>query len=501
MEDISHLVEVLCSSLTLEKSLFRLFTVLNQKLDADGVFINFFDRSKQAVSFLGHINRAGIQPLPAPIKVPSYFFQKLKKERGAVLCIQEITDDPFTQYVLSQAIPEVKSFLMLDLFKDEKHLGVVCFYSQFGHHFCEKQAELLQRLHDPLALVTCNALNTFLLKENSQLGKEKSKLLESLEIEKRKPIVNFLKHSPSLSSIAEQIEKIAPTEATVLVLGETGTGKEVIADLIHSMSSRSNGPLVKINCGAISDNLLDSELFGYEKGAFTDAKQTRKGFFEQADSGTLFLDEIGELTPSAQVRLLRTLQQKTIIRVGGTKEIQVNVRVVAATHRNLQQMVKDGTFREDLWFRLNVYPISIPPLRERGEDAVLLSELFLGKLKDKYGLKIKPVLSSHSIEFLRNYAWPGNVRELENSLERAVLSSQSSQIELKQVLFNSSAIRAKEGNNGCASTSYEDTVRQYFLSLLHHVKGKISGPGGAAEIAKMHPNTLRSKLKKLNIHY
>ena len=167
MEDISHLVEVLCSSLTLEKSLFRLFTVLNQKLDADGVFINFFNRSKQAVSFLGHINSAGIQPLPAPIKVPCYFFQKLKKEKGGVLCIQEITDDPFTQYVLSQAIPEVKSFLMLDLFKDEKHLGVVCFYSQFSHHFCEKQAELLQRLHDPLALVTCNALNTFLLKENS----------------------------------------------------------------------------------------------------------------------------------------------------------------------------------------------------------------------------------------------------------------------------------------------------------------------------------------------
>ena len=244
--------------------------------------------------------------------------------------------------------------MMLDLYKDEKHLGVVCFYSQFSHHFCEKQAKLLHLLHDPLALVTCNALNTLLLKENSQLGKEKSKLLESLEIEKRKPIVNFLKHSPSLSSIAEQIEKIATTEATVLVLGETGTGKEVIADLIHSMSSRSNGPLVKINCGGISDNLLDSELFGYEKGAFTDAKQTRKGFFEQADSGTLFLDEIGELTPSAQVRLLRTLQQKTIIRVGGIKEIRVNVRIVAATHRNLQRMVEDGTFREDLWFRLNV---------------------------------------------------------------------------------------------------------------------------------------------------
>jgi len=225
--------------------------------------------------------------------------------------------------------------------------------------------------------------------------------------------------STKMREIFNMLETVSPSDATILVRGETGTGKELIATAVHNLSNRKNGPLIKLNCAAISETLLESELFGHEKGAFTDAKEMRKGRFELADGGTLFLDEIGDISSSLQVKLLRILQEQAFERVGGTKTVKTNVRLVAATNRNLEQMVKDGEFREDLYYRLNVIPVNLPPLRERFEDVKLLVEHYLQKFMKLH--KKKMHFSKAALEILLDYPWPGNIRELQNTMERVVL--------------------------------------------------------------------------------
>jgi Nif-specific regulatory protein len=230
---------------------------------------------------------------------------------------------------------------------------------------------------------------------------------------------NIIGKSTKMQQVFSMLETVAPSDATILVRGETGTGKELIATAVHNLSQRKNGPYIKLNCAAISETLLESELFGHEKGAFTDAKETRKGRFELADGGTLFLDEIGDITPALQVKLLRILQEQEFERVGGTKTIKTNVRLVAATNRNLEEMVKKGEFREDLFYRLNVIPINLPPLRERYEDVKLLVEHYLRKFMKEHRKQMS--LSKPALELLLDYPWPGNIRELQNTMERIVL--------------------------------------------------------------------------------
>lgn len=230
---------------------------------------------------------------------------------------------------------------------------------------------------------------------------------------------NIIGRSTVMQQIFSILETVAPSDATILVRGETGTGKELIAAAIHNISPRKNGPFIKLNCAAISETLLESELFGHEKGAFTDAKEMRKGRFELADGGTLFLDEIGDITPALQVKLLRILQEKEFERVGGTKTIKTNVRLVAATNRNLEEMVKKGEFREDLFYRLNVIPINLPPLRDRYEDIQLLIEHYLKKYMREHHKEM--YFSKAALEILLEYPWPGNIRELQNTMERIVL--------------------------------------------------------------------------------
>ncbi|MDM5270819.1 sigma 54-interacting transcriptional regulator [Sulfurovum sp. zt1-1] len=230
---------------------------------------------------------------------------------------------------------------------------------------------------------------------------------------------NIIGRSTAMQQIFSIIETVAPSDATILVRGETGTGKELIAAAVHNISPRKNGPFIKLNCAAISETLLESELFGHEKGAFTDAKEMRKGRFELADGGTLFLDEIGDITPALQVKLLRILQEQEFERVGGTKTIKTNVRLVAATNRNLEKMVKNGEFREDLFYRLNVIPVNLPPLRERYEDIQLLIEHYLKKYMREHHKEM--YFSKAALEILLEYPWPGNIRELQNTMERIVL--------------------------------------------------------------------------------
>jgi len=262
------------------------------------------------------------------------------------------------------------------------------------------------------------------LVRQQKFTKEKESLVELKTYYKDQALSNYkfeniIGKSTKMRQIFSMLESVAPSNATILVRGETGTGKELIATAVHNLSKRKNGPFIKLNCAAISETLLESELFGHEKGAFTDAKEMRKGRFEIADGGTLFLDEIGDITSSLQVKLLRILQEQTFERVGGTKTIKTDVRLVAATNRNLEQMVKDGEFREDLFYRLNVIPVNLPPLRERFEDVKLLIEHNFKIFTKEHHKQM--TISKDALEILLDYPWPGNIRELQNTMERIVL--------------------------------------------------------------------------------
>ena len=304
----------------------------------------------------------------------------------------------------------------------------------------------------------------------------------------------------------EMVRQVARLNSPVILLGETGVGKEVIANAIHYTSSMRDGPLVKVNCGAIPDNLIDSELFGHERGAFTGAIAQKRGRFERADGGTVFLDEIGDLPLQAQVRLLRVLQHKEIERVGGTKTIAVNVRIIAATHRDMEELVRTGVFREDLWFRLNVFPIMIPPLRHRKEDITALVHHFIEKKSKELKIYPAPSVSAEEVEHLKAYHWPGNVRELENLVERELIHKRGEE-KSGRLKFEHFEMPRKTGESGIEHHMgqnlllLDQAVSGHILQALKTSNGKISGPRGAAQLLGINPNTLRSRMRKLGISF
>ncbi|KFF02938.1 sigma-54-dependent transcriptional regulator [Flavobacterium reichenbachii] len=307
--------------------------------------------------------------------------------------------------------------------------------------------------------------------------------------------------SPLLSEILSKISIVAPTETSILITGESGTGKERIAHAIHENSSRKNKPMVVVNCAALPLSLLESELFGYEKGAFTGANSRKIGKFEQADGGTIFLDEIGELPLDAQVKLLRVLQEKEIERISGSQTIKVDVRIIAATNRTLEIEVANGNFRLDLYYRLNVFPIEMPPLRERKEDIEELTKHFLKKFSTAANKKIK-VFSPKVLEQLLSYHWPGNIRELEHLIERTVLLNLDDQItEIK--LPSTTALHPVTTQQGDLQ-SLQGMEKNHILQVLNTCGGRIYGPDGAADILQISTTTLYAKIKKLGIrmeHY
>ncbi len=330
---------------------------------------------------------------------------------------------------------------------------------------------------------------------------EKARLQEQNQYlqEEIKAVHNFeeiVGHAPALTTVLEAVSRVAATDTTVLITGETGTGKELIARALHSASKRKDRPLIKINCAALPSGLVESELFGHEKGAFTGAIARRMGRFELADGGTLFLDEIGELPPEAQAKLLRVLQEREFDRVGGTAPITADVRVLAATNRDLLQAVRDKTFREDLYYRLSVFPILLPPLRDRKADIPLLVHFLVNKLAARLGKHVVGA-SAALMERLLAYPWPGNIRELENVLERAVILSKGPTLEIGADVLPAS--RAPVASTGTPSPSLQAMERSHIIDILTQTHGVIEGPNGAATILGLHPNTLRSRMKKLGI--
>ena len=301
--------------------------------------------------------------------------------------------------------------------------------------------------------------------------------------------------SQALLDVIEKVNRVAQTGSTVLITGETGTGKELIARAIHSASPRCDKPLIKLNCAALPSSLVESELFGHEKGAFTGAIVRRIGRFELAAGGTIFLDEIGELPPEAQAKLLRVLQEREFERVGGATSIKADVRVIAATNRDLLSAVKEKTFREDLYYRLNVFPIELPPLRNRTGDIPMLVHFLANKFAMRIGKRIESV-SQMAMERLLAYPWPGNIRELENVLERAIILANSSTLEIEPQML---AISSPDDSEAARSSTLEQVERVHIQAVLKQTDGIIDGERGAAKVLGLHPNTLRSRMKKLGI--
>jgi formate hydrogenlyase transcriptional activator len=406
--------------------------------------------------------------------------QDLKEMASSSPCAQDLLDRG------------VKSFCSLPLLAHKRTLGALNVGRRRDDGFTSEDVELLGQVAQQVAIAVENAL------AYKQIAQLKDKLTEEKlyleeEIQTNYNFEEIVGESRALKQVLKQIETVAPTDSTVLILGETGSGKELVARALHNLSTRRERTFVKLNCAAIPTGLLESELFGHEKGAFTGAIATKIGRFELADRGTLFLDEVGEIPLELQVKLLRVLQEQEFERLGGTRTIRTNVRVVAATNRDLDQMVDEQKFRSDLYYRLKVFPVTVPPLRERVEDISVLARHFA----QKFAMRMKKRIETIPVEAMKAmqaYPWPGNVRELGNFIERAVILSTGSDL-----VVPLSELKSPTTPSHDSVVTLEEAERKHILQVLRDSRWTLGGPGGAAARLGMKRTTLHSKMRKLGI--
>jgi formate hydrogenlyase transcriptional activator len=384
----------------------------------------------------------------------------------------------------------IRSFISLPLLKHGTLLGSVDFMSVEKREFSESEVQLLQEVSEIVSIAVSNALafeEIKALKEQLQL---ENHILQD-EIVQRSIYEEIVGSSTSLQKVLAAIEKVSATDTTVLITGETGTGKELVAHAIHRLSPRSSRALVKVNCAALPAELIASELFGHEKGSFTGALQQRIGRFEAANGGTIFLDEIGELTSEMQIALLRVLQEKEFERVGGNKTIHTDVRVIAATNRDLEQEVEEGRFRKDLFYRLSVFPVEVPALRDRADDIPVLVDYFIARLANRMGKRILQI-DKRTLESMQQYSWPGNIRELQNVIERGVILTDGEVFRLEPGTLRTSTPEKNTPIPGQKKAEIE--------AILKETRGRISGPDGAAAKIGVAASTLESRIRALKIN-
>lgn len=419
------------------------------------------------------------------IRVSRTIAQQVMREKTSMLVSEAPVEQGLSSHSLNQS--RANSLICVPLIMLERPLGVI---------YLDTNAPDVHFDEDHLQLVSAIAAITAVAIENARhfewLQGENERLLADVNIEH-----NMVGESPSMKHVYQFITKVAPTDSTVLISGESGTGKELAARAIHQNSKRARLPFMAVNCAALAETLLESELFGHEKGAFTGATAMKKGRLEVADGGTVFLDEIGELTPALQVKLLRVLQEREFERVGGTRTIKVDIRLLAATNKDLEQAIADGTFRQDLFYRLNVVELAMPPLRERPEDISLLANYFASKHGEKCNRRILGVSPQAQAQLL-SYEWPGNVRELENAIERAVVLGSTDHIlpeDLPESTFESEVAATNKPAAG-----YHDAVtqtkKQIILSAMDQAKGSYTE---AARLLGVHPNYLHRLIRNLNL--
>jgi transcriptional regulator with GAF, ATPase, and Fis domain len=429
--------------------------------------------------------------------------REIEATKAETQLVQIYNDPDKAPPLVRRYFPDLKdcSLIALSLIIEGETVGGMGISAHGPNRFSPAHAELLDLVREPIAMAMSNARRyqeTVRLK--NLLADDNRALFRELEEVSGTQVVGA---EFGLRGVMEMVRMVAQSTSPVLLLGDTGTGKEVIANTIHLTSSRRNGPMIRVQCGAIPETLLDSELFGHEKGAFTGAISRRRGRFERADKGTIFLDEIAELTPEAQVKLLRVLQEKEFERVGGSETIEIDVRVIAATHRNLEGMVREGRFREDLWFRLNVFPIHIPPLRQRREDIPSLVQYFVERKAREMNLERIPLVEPEMLKRLREYNWPGNIRELQNLIERALILNRGELLAFPDLAIHSfppdGVTTPIPPSSKPTNQTLAEREAEHIKTTLLDVNGKIAGPGGAAERLGINPSTLRSRIKKLGI--
>lgn len=496
----------LCSSLEIDTALPRCYEYLRGFIPVTQMSLAIIDFDQNVLRFLALVGAElpegfrPVQALPERGRLERAAFWK-NGERVQVLNRPDPNFAP-REMLERLGLKQNVSMIVMVLELEGNQIGSLGLVADGLNQYTETHVRLLRLIHQPMAIAMANALkHQEVLRLKQMLADDNRYLLEELRSVSGNEIVGA---EFGLNTVMKMVEQVAPIDSPVLLLGETGTGKEVIANAIHSLSPRKDGPFIKVNCGAIPETLLDSELFGHEKGAFTGAVGQKRGRFERADRGTIFLDEIGELPPQAQVRLLHVLQRKEIERVGGSGPIPVDIRVISATHRNLGEMTARGDFREDLWFRLNVFPIVIPPLRQRKGDIPALVHHFLHRKSIELKLTERPVLAAGAIDRLLAYDWPGNVRELENTIERALIQHRTGALNFGSLLpanFSEHGGDARGAGEEESIVSLMEMNARYIRQALEKAGGKINGPGGAAQILNIHPNTLRKRMNKLGIPY
>lgn len=498
----------LCNHLEIEEGLRDCIEYISRYIPADSIYLERHEPSLNAMRVTARATVTDCQrmdlliPYTQEAGAAMAEIQKtmVASEFPPVVIINKPREEPLTRDILVALGEPSSSALGLPLLVEGQRAGGLVLLAEGEDRFDENHARLYETLREPVFVAMSNTLKHLeVVKLKNILAEDNRFLNRELLHMTGDQIVGA---DFGLREVMQQVQHVASTESPIMLTGETGTGKDVIANVIHLGSPRRDGPFIPVNCGAIPNSLLDSELFGHEKGAFTGALSQKRGRFERANKGTILLDEIGEMPLEAQVRLLRVIQHREIERVGGTERIPVDIRIIAATNQDLGELVKAGRFREDLYFRLNVFPITVPPLRERAGDIPALFLHFIERKARELKLGYTPQLAPGAIDNLMAYNWPGNVRELENVIERSIIIHHNGAPLWFDDLGRSSTDRHSEGRR------QEDQVLDLDAVVAGHIKrvlsmtgGKIHGTGGAGELLNINPNTLRNKMQKLGIPF
>ncbi|HET6459805.1 MAG TPA: sigma 54-interacting transcriptional regulator [Syntrophales bacterium] len=500
-EFFRQMTVLICSSLDLETALQRSLHYLVRYMPVDSIFLHLYEKSLGAIRTITEVKAEETRTLEKITPLTREGKDSFEKPGVPnVRIVNSPEQDPVIKKIAESFNMPNSSALVMRLVIEGARLGSLTLTADGKDRYTEEHARLVALLNEPFGIAVSNALAyQQVLKLKDMLTDDNRYLNQELLRMSGDEIVGT---DFGLKDVMEMVRKVAPLESPVLLLGETGAGKGVIASAIHYLSPRRKGPFITVNSGAIPETLIDSELFGHEKGAFTGAIEQKRGRFERANHGTIFLDEIGELPAHAQIRMLHVLQEKEIERVGGTKAIPVDIRIIAATHRNLQDMVSENQFREDLWFRINVFPIRVPPVRERKEDIPSLVYHFINKKMKQLKLPAAPEISPGAMDRLMAYRWPGNVRELENVVERELILNKGEPLTFR-LLADTYETCPPEMLAGFADepVNLNKATALHIQKALQKANGIVHGPGGAAAILGINPSTLRSKMKKLGIPY
>jgi transcriptional regulator with GAF, ATPase, and Fis domain len=490
----------ICGSLDFEKALWHCFLFVREIMPADELTLTVYDPGLGMLELVASANENGGVAHSDKALMPPHLRKQLGKAEHypRVRYSQDVFEDPIVGIMAKKFGWSDSSIIVSRLIIEGRFVGSLAVRAIGKGRYSDEHVRLWSLINEPAAIALANSRRYLeLLKLKEVLADDNKYLQDELRSSLGDEIVGA--HF-GLKGVMDQVLRVASLPSPVLLLGETGTGKEVIANAIHNLSPRNGKPLIKVNCGAIPESLIDSELFGHEKGAFTGAFSQKRGRFERAHGGTIFLDEVGELPPQAQVRLLRVLQEKEIERVGGSQPIKVDIRVISATHQELAELVENGVFREDLYYRLGVFPIKLPPLRERKADIPALVEHFIRVKSKEMGLTLIPAIAVGAIDRLMAYDWPGNVREVSNEVERALIQSEG-----RPLTFNDIAVTASTKTGIMppdeGQLRLEEVEARHIAKILEMTGGRVEGEKGAAGLLGMNPGTLRHRMRKLGIPF